>query len=386
MKKILILLMALSLAGFLACGNDESDGQVSMTISTEDGIENLGNIMPGDPSYDLPPAIDEWLKYIQVQVYANGKVMPRNLIMSKVVGKAALIRGDYLVMDIPSGRDLIFVVNAADSTQVIQYSGMVGPINVQPRSIVPINILLKKVNQTAAVTGIASLILNLKDYNNKELNFSETIGSPAMFNISSSEVKVNIYTQAKYVDNHWILANPPDATYENVVGTYDPGTSQHTGGPYISNMFQLITVHIVDAWDWTNGNKGVIAYGVAIFNPATMPGPIDVYMRYAARLAVSLVGTSMPVYPATVQVLFPRDGTPTWIPLNVNGTNSPTFDANVNNPILVESPTAEQWYPDTPQPIGTLYIRVTGNGSVWSSSPVPVEIDFGVSSVTVTGP
>jgi len=383
MKKLLIILLAMTLGVFLACGDDEGDGQVSLEISTEDGIENFGSIAPEDPNFaTYETDIEPWLKYIQIQVYANNKISPSNLIMSKVVGKRSLILNEYLVMDIPSGKDLLFVVNAAGADQVIQYSGKAGPINIRPRSIIPINILLKKVNQTIPEQQSTSTItLHLKDYNNTSQSFGNTIGS--QYSISGTEVKVNIYTQARYVDNHWILANPPDFAF-TVGGSYS-SPEQYIGGRFLTNYFQVISVHIVDSAD---SNNGVIAYGVALYNPNITPAPtsIDVHMRYASRLVVTING-SAPPSPSKVQIEFPA-GSGLWKDLRVANTLLPEFNPYTNNPIVVESPSAEQWFPTIPQPVGSLDVRiVSGAGAPWGdANGVPVEVDFGVSTVTITGP
>ncbi len=375
MKKILILLMALSLAGFLACGDDEGESGVSMSISTEDGVEQMGNIVPGDPLYTLPSDVAEWLKYIQVQVYANNKVIPRNLVMSRVVGKNALIAGDYLVMDIPAGRDLIFVVNAADINQVIQYSGTVGPLNIRPKSIIPINVILKRT--VPLPNQVINFDLTLKTFDGSALmNATEM----SRFNITTNErIFVNIYTQAKKVGDQWVPTNPvyPTGTVfdPQINGTYNAVNSRwETTDNFLDNMLMFITVHIED------DNGGLVFYGIRAYdhrwgdNP--LLNPIDVYMQHPTRLIIRFnsITESFNVT-ATMFV----NGQPRA--LHAAGTYVNTNSVSPTNPIAVfDSPSGQEWFTGNSVQNRLVAITRVGYGIVYSQS---IPVDWGTYTIDI---
>lgn len=75
-----------------------------------------------------------------------------------------------------------------------------------------------------------------------------------------------------------------------------------------------------------------------------------------------------------------------WRDLNVSGTTSPDFNATTTNPVVVDAPSGEGWF--TGAPVQTRRIQIwntSGSGSSWGSE-VSIPVDFGVSSVTITGP
>ncbi|MBP7585311.1 MAG: hypothetical protein KBA61_14820 [Spirochaetes bacterium] len=379
MKKILILLMALSLVGFLACGDDEGEGQVSMSLSTEDGIENLGNIVPSDPSYayyetDIAP----WLDVLLIQAYANGYIAPRNQIMNRVVSKAALIRGEYLVLDVPSGRDLIFVVSAVDKNKVIQYSGKVGPVSVRPRSIVPLNVTLSKMIDVSTFVQGDSFILNLvsnygaPSFHNEILRFNE---------LAATNVNVKMYTQATYENDSWMPANPdignpgffnPGASYNNL--------SQCTGGSFFTNVIILITVHVED------NNKGVLFYGARAYNtlwyPDELPpASLDVYMQHISRIAVRF--NSNPGSPNVLATMI-VNGNEVQL---YRGGSFADYVATISpdNPVAVFSaPSGQEWFGGSTtvhERTVNIYLDTFTPGSPYHTATIPIK--WGINRIDV---
>jgi hypothetical protein len=69
--------------------------------------------------------------------------------------------------------------------------------------------------------------------------------------------------------------------------------------------------------------------------------------------------------------------------LYVSGTTTSTFNATTTNPVTVDAPSGEGWF--TSAPVQTRRVRIVASVAPWGSEQ-SVEVDWGVSQVTITNP
>lgn len=361
MKRNLSVLIIIGVLWTVSCGDDPGKGRVELAISTEDGIENFGSIVPSGPSYATTPS---WLNELQVLAY-SGEPATGTLVMSESYPVRALISGEYLSVEVPAVRELYFVIHALDGKKVIQYTGSTGPVHLEPKIVVALNVVMQKM--VSVPTKDLLLTLDLKYYQGK--NFSEELNRCGI-----SNVYANIYTRAVKIDDQWVPTNPDDGVNYSVGGSYS--SSQWTGGNFLRDALQFITVHAED-------NTGsVIFYGVQVYdhrwgyNYNNTSKPLPVFMRHPSKLVVTLTGSNLP-NEASIKMFINGD----WRDLYIDGTTSTTFDATATNPVVVDAPSGEGWF--TGAPVQTRQIQVFTGGSPWGSAEV--DVDWGVSTVTITG-
>lgn len=347
MKKLLMLFMILTLGMFLACGNDEGDTGVSLEITTEDGIENFGSIIPSDPNMSLPGGTENIPK-IQVLAYANGKVLNSNLIMNKIIDSDVLVRRDYFVMDIPAGRNIIFVVNAIDQDKFVIYSGRAGPLSIRPRSIVPILVTLKKVIADPIQDAPTDIILR------NSTNSGPWV-KPSW--IQDSKITMQIYTRAEKTDIGWV----PGGEYSSVF-SYTPSPPSFLNALLLRNIFQLITVH-ADTSDDT-----VVQYGsIVLFNLNNVDnGSKNMVMINPSRAIITL-GAG---HPTNVRLDLDVPDGPATIVIN-----------NWTNPQVLPVPSGRNWFIDKTIKGRTLSVYDSDSVVLWNSKTV--YIDFGANEITV---
>lgn len=365
--KIKILLFVFLAAVFaVSCGNDAGEGRVELAISTEDGIENFGSIVPSSPNYATTPS---WLNEVQVLAYA-GNPATGTLLMDETYPARSLVSGEYLPVEVPAGRNVYFVVNAIDRNKVIQYAGTAGPVDVQANSVLALNVVMAKMVSVPVKNVSLTLALKYLDSNN---NIQEQL---TRCGINTSRIYANIYTRAVKIADQWVPTNPDNGFDYSVGGSYS--SSQWTGGSYLSNMLQFITVRAED------NDGGVAFYGVRVYDSrwSGVESPLNIYMQHPSKLVVTLSGSSLPTT-AKVQ-MYVNNG---WRDLNVSNTFSSNFNPQINNPVVVDAPSGEGWF--TGAPVQARSIKVQYNpGPGWLDwgSPQSIEVDWGVSSVTITGP
>jgi hypothetical protein len=372
MKKITLSMLILTAFAILSCGNDEGTGQVELAISTEDGIEQFGSIVPGSPNYATAPS---WLETLQVLAY-NGDPASGVLMMNETFPASALDSGEYLSVDVPAGNNLYFVINAIDRNRVIQYaSDTVGPVNIQQNKKIAINVVMRKMVSEPTRDLNLNLTLELKYAYSNNPPMDEVFKSFGTIN-TNIIIKANIYTLAVKVGDQWVPTNPNDGfDYSPGGWYYYDSVSQWTGGQFLSNSLMFITVHAEDA------SGGVVFYGVRLYDDRWSydENPLTIYMRHPSKLVVTLQGANLPAS-AKVQMYVNDD----WKDLYVSGTTTSTFNATTTNPVIVDAPSGEGWF--TGAPVQSRCVGVFGgvaNGEPWGWAQ-SVGVDWGGRQVAMT--
>lgn len=364
--KIAVMILASTIFAF-SCGNDAGQGRVEISISTEDGIEHLQSLVPGSPNNATAPS---WLNTLQVLCYSGDPSNGGILLSDENFPSTALIDGQYLTLEVPVGNSIYFIVNAKDSNQIIMYAGSAGPVAIQENSIASLEIAMSRL-MSEPVKDL-NLTLQLKLAVSPETNFHEQLNRFGSVN-ESVKLYTHIYTRAVKVGDQWIPANPDDGINYEVGGSYS--SSQWTGGQILSNMLQFITVHAEDA------SGGVIFYGVRVYDHRweINENPLNIYMYHPSKLVVTLVGSNLPTEATTTIQMYVNGD---WRDLYISGTTGTTFNATTTNPVVVDAPSGEGWF--TGAPVQTRRVRVVYDGVAWGEQTV--EVDWGVSQVTITGP